>query len=188
MVLPHKSWLNSMSVQDRNCSFREQSTTTKFFKGRCFMKKSFGKRLQQLRKKAGLTQEKLADMMNVHFNTISLWENDKNSPRLNEIKEICKVLNVSENELLSDNNSNGGDEWVLEIKMADNMKEFFDMTDGMPCVAQILTNQFGGVLHLAGAYEVFDNDSKFNDFIKQLKSARKFIRQAGKNFGKLNNS
>ncbi len=159
--------------------------TTKFQKEGVAMEKSFGQKLRRLRKRAGLTQENLADMVNVHFNSISLWENDKNSPHLYELKKICKALNISESELLSDDNSNGGGEWVLEVKMADNMKEFFDVTDGMPCIAQILTNQFGGVLHLAGAYEVFDDDSKFNDLIKQLKSARKFIRQAGKNFGKL---
>ena len=159
--------------------------TTKFQKEGVAMEKSFGKKLQHLRKKAGLNQEKFSELMSLSLSTIKRWEWGEIIPRMNEIRQICDVLRVSEKELLSDDNSNGGDEWVLEVKMADNMKEFFDMTDGMPCVAQILTNQFGGVLHLAGAYEVFDNDSKFNDFIKQLKSARKFIRQAGRNFGKL---
>ena len=57
-------------------------------------------RIKQWRKRVGLTQEKLADLVNVHLNTLSRWELGQREPRASEIAKLCEVLGVSEAELL----------------------------------------------------------------------------------------
>ena len=56
--------------------------------------------IKQWRKRIGLTQEKLADLVNVHLNTLSRWELGQREPRASEIARLCEVLGVSEAELL----------------------------------------------------------------------------------------
>lgn len=56
--------------------------------------------IKQWRKRVGLTQEKLADLVNVHLNTLSRWELGQREPRASEIAKLCEVLGVSEAELL----------------------------------------------------------------------------------------
>ncbi len=56
---------------------------------------TFGKRLKKLRSDRGLTQKKLADKLNVTFQTVSKWENDINEPGFSSLKDISKVLNCS---------------------------------------------------------------------------------------------
>lgn len=58
--------------------------------------------IKQWRKRIGLTQEKLADLVNVHLNTLSRWELGQREPRASEIIKLCEVLGVSEAELLRD--------------------------------------------------------------------------------------
>ena len=56
--------------------------------------KSFFERLKELRKKAGLTQTELAELVNMHETTIRRWENAKGIPRIEEMKKLAKALNV----------------------------------------------------------------------------------------------
>ena len=64
--------------------------------------KKFAQRLKSFRKKAGLTQEKLADKVNVSMMTVKRWEWGQRQPRMEEIKKLCEVLHVSEAELLNE--------------------------------------------------------------------------------------
>lgn len=54
-----------------------------------------GKRLRELRKKAGINQEKLAELVNVDPTTISNIENGKNYPSLANLENMLNVLNCS---------------------------------------------------------------------------------------------
>ncbi len=76
------------------------------------MPDAFGERLRTFRKKAGLTQPELAELIGVHETTIRRWENDySGKPGMENIKALAKALNVSENDLLNDTPpENGG--WV----------------------------------------------------------------------------
>ncbi len=57
---------------------------------------SFGKNLQYLRQlSAGLTQETLAEKLNVSRQTISKWEMDAANPEMDKAIELCKVFNCS---------------------------------------------------------------------------------------------
>jgi DNA-binding XRE family transcriptional regulator len=57
---------------------------------------SFGKNLQYLRQlSAGMTQEALADRLNVSRQTISKWEMDAANPEMDKALELCKVFNCT---------------------------------------------------------------------------------------------
>ena len=57
---------------------------------------SFGKNLQYLRQlSAGMTQEALAEELNVSRQTISKWEMDAANPEMDKALELCRVFNCS---------------------------------------------------------------------------------------------
>ena len=57
---------------------------------------SFGKNLQYLRQlSTGMTQEALAEKLNVSRQTVSKWEMDAANPEMDKALELCKVFNCS---------------------------------------------------------------------------------------------
>ena len=54
-----------------------------------------GKKIMELRKKNGLSQEELAEKVGVARQTISKWELGETSPDLKQSKELSKIFNVS---------------------------------------------------------------------------------------------
>ena len=58
-----------------------------------------GKKIMNLRKKNGLSQEDLAEKIGVARQTISKWELGETSPDLKQAKELSKIFNVSLDEL-----------------------------------------------------------------------------------------
>ena len=64
---------------------------------------SFGKNLQYLRRLSrGMTQEALAEKLNVSRQTISKWEMDAAIPEMDKALELCKVFNCSLDNLFRD--------------------------------------------------------------------------------------
>ena len=59
-----------------------------------------GKKIMDLRKKSGLSQEELAEKIGVARQTISKWELGETSPDLKQSKELSKIFNVSLDELV----------------------------------------------------------------------------------------
>lgn len=55
-------------------------------------KNNFSERLRKLRKKAGLTQEELAEYVEVHLNTVSRWENDIDTPKKRSSLKLLTLL------------------------------------------------------------------------------------------------
>ena len=58
-----------------------------------------GKKIMNLRKKNGFSQEELAEKVGVARQTISKWELGETSPDLKQAKKISKIFNVSLDEL-----------------------------------------------------------------------------------------
>lgn len=54
-----------------------------------------GKKIKAIRKTRGLSQQQLADLMEVTRSTISNWECNRRSPHLNELDDLAKKLNVT---------------------------------------------------------------------------------------------
>ncbi|MCL5093551.1 MAG: helix-turn-helix domain-containing protein [Patescibacteria group bacterium] len=63
--------------------------------------KQFGKRMAEVRKEKGLTQEQLADLVDVHRTYIGFIEQGKRNPVIANIYKISKALKISLKELFS---------------------------------------------------------------------------------------
>ena len=61
--------------------------------------KQFGLQLSAIRKQKGITQEKLAEMINVHRTYIGFIEQGKRNPSIGNVHLIAKALKVSLKEL-----------------------------------------------------------------------------------------
>jgi transcriptional regulator with XRE-family HTH domain len=61
-----------------------------------------GNKINQLRKLSGMTQEQLAEKLNVSRQTISKWESDSTSPDLESIVKISRIFHVSLDDLLKE--------------------------------------------------------------------------------------
>ena len=61
---------------------------------------SFGTRLANLRKEHNLTQNDIADRLNISAQAVSKWENDLTSPDINTIMELADIFNITVDELV----------------------------------------------------------------------------------------
>ena len=67
-------------------------------KGECLMK--FGDNLKLIRKNKNMSQELLAEKMNVSRQSVSKWENGEAYPEMNNILELCKIFHCKINDLI----------------------------------------------------------------------------------------
>ncbi len=58
------------------------------------LKTQFGKRLQRLRRRAGISQEGLADAIGVTVQSVSNMERGVFGPRFDNLEKIARVLKV----------------------------------------------------------------------------------------------
>ena len=59
-----------------------------------------GRLIAELRKKQGLTQQQLADKLNLSNKTISKWESGSGSPDISNLPVLAEALGISVDELL----------------------------------------------------------------------------------------
>ena len=60
-----------------------------------------GKFILKLRKEKKMTQQELADKLNVTDRAVSHWENGRSIPDVSLYKPICEIFNITVNEFLS---------------------------------------------------------------------------------------
>ena len=60
-----------------------------------------GEKLLDLRKSKGLSQEEVADKLGVTRQTVSKWETDQSTPDFDKIAPLCKLYDISADELLT---------------------------------------------------------------------------------------
>ena len=60
----------------------------------------FGDNLKLIRKNKGMSQEELAEKVNVTRQSVSKWENGEAYPEMNNILELCKIFNCKINDLV----------------------------------------------------------------------------------------
>lgn len=77
----------------------------------------FYEKLQELRKRKGLTQEELADALFVSRTAVSKWESGRGYPNIDSLKAISKFFGVTVDELLS------GDELLTLAEENNKQKE-----------------------------------------------------------------
>jgi len=64
---------------------------------------TIGERLLNLRKERNLSQEDLANELNVSRQSISKWETNQSMPDFDKIVSLCKYFNITTDELLTGN-------------------------------------------------------------------------------------
>ena len=103
----------------------------------------FNKKLQELRKMRGLTQEELASSLFVSRTAISKWESGRGYPSIDSLKAIAKFFSITLDELLSTDE-------ILTIAKEDNEKKEKKLTSlvyGLMdvCMSLLLFLPFFGV-------------------------------------------
>jgi len=63
---------------------------------------SLGNKLLNLRKEKGLSQEEVAEKLNVTRQTVSKWETNQSTPDFDKILPLCDLFEISPNELLKE--------------------------------------------------------------------------------------
>lgn len=58
-------------------------------------KKKLGLKIKELRKRKGLTQEQLAELIDMEQNSISVIESGRNFPTLGTLEKIAQILEVN---------------------------------------------------------------------------------------------
>ena len=65
---------------------------------------TLGQKLKEIRKKFGLSQEQLAEIINLSRQAITKWETDAGLPDTENLKELSRILGISIDYLLDNNN------------------------------------------------------------------------------------
>jgi transcriptional regulator with XRE-family HTH domain len=81
-----------------------------------------GNKINQLRKLSGMTQEQLAEKLNVSRQTISKWESGGTSPDLESIVKVSKLFHVSLDDLLMEGDAGMTNKNEEQITLEDLMK------------------------------------------------------------------
>lgn len=71
---------------------------------------TLGERLTEMRKKMNLSQEDVAERLNVTRQTVSKWELDQSTPDFDKVVPICKLYNISSEELLTGRKADANNE------------------------------------------------------------------------------
>ena len=64
---------------------------------------TIGEKITHLRIASGISQEKLAEMLDVSRQTVSKWESDESLPQIDKIIEFCELFKISTDDLLHEN-------------------------------------------------------------------------------------
>ena len=118
----------------------------------------FGEKLQELRKKKGITQEELSELLYVSRAAVSKWESGRGYPNIDSLKSIAKLFSVSIDELLS------GEE-ILTIAEDDNKQKeknlcnlvfgLLDCSIVMFLFLPFFAYEFDGVIHGASLLQLY---------------------------------
>ena len=110
--------------------------------------KNFGNRIKVLRRKMNLTQEELAERINVSFQTISKWETNASLPDVTMIPVLANFFDVTTDELL------GVDLAKRQSKIDELLAEFVRLnTDYDASAEEFIIN----------AYKTYPNDYRIMD-------------------------
>ena len=96
---------------------------------------TLGEKLQQLRKRESISQEKFAEMMNVSRQAVSKWALDQSIPEIETLIAISNYFNVSMDYLLKEqidgvenNQAKTSNEETIQQEKASNGFDFYKIT------------------------------------------------------------
>lgn len=75
-----------------------------------------GGKIQELRKLSGMTQEQLAEKLDISRQTISKWESGSTLPDLESVLKLCRLFHISLDDLLEEEKKMRSDEDKITIE------------------------------------------------------------------------
>lgn len=88
------------------------------------MENTLGKRIAALRRQKELTQDNLAQILDVSSQAVSKWENDQTCPDISLLPQLAKTLGVSVDELLSGKSEQSP---IVQMLPKEKQKDINDM-------------------------------------------------------------
>ena len=83
----------------------------------------FSEKLMNLRKSKGMSQEELAEKLNVTRQSVSKWELDQTTPDMNKLIEMAKLFEISLDELVNDIETSNPENTYKESAVEKNNKK-----------------------------------------------------------------
>lgn len=124
---------------------------------------TLGEKLLDLRKKLGLSQEEVAEKLNVSRQTISKWETGQTVPELFKVKLLSELYNVSYDYLISSSQISG------DLTSIENIVDEIDWTSAWSKKYPVLSTYQGingissYVEKISNIYEEFKCEFNLND-------------------------
>lgn len=144
--------------------------------------KNMAERVKMIRLSLGLTQTEFAEKIGATLPAVSNWENGRNQPNKQRLKQIAKLAGITVEELTNQNKIFNGKEQLItdlnkemlsidkeENKLIREMKELKDRNDPDPQIYAYLSSQisqlgnYQQLLYLA--IEFIQNDPPLNFYI-----------------------
>lgn len=114
--------------------------------------KQIGKFISKLRKSKELTQNELADKLNISNKTVSKWETGEGLPDISVLPEIAKVLGVTVDEILNAELKEETRIKVEEVANEKNLLNIFHICFLISCFICTFGALIGGFTEVYSAY------------------------------------
>lgn len=127
---------------------------------------SIGERIQELRKKKYMSQEVLAEKVDVSKQSVSKWELDKALPNIEKILKLCDIFEVSADYLIRGNdnvanevvNNNEESNNIIQEDNSENNKDTNNSTKSKYIIILICSSIIALFLIIAVYYAVLFNN------------------------------
>ena len=136
----------------------------------------FGDNLKLIRKNKNMSQELLAEKMNVSRQSVSKWENGEAFPEMNNILELCKIFNCKINDLIHTDMSdlNSLDEEIImnvvkfnekKQKQVKALSNVIELIGKIGRITLIVAIPFIAIMMLLTPYVVNNTEIKDNEIV-----------------------
>ena len=97
-----------------------------------------GKFISQKRKELNLTQEQLAEQLNVSNKTISKWETGKCMPDYSIVQDLCQKLGITVAELMDGEEDNGSIHTYDEDQVIEMLRRIQELEHKDKCTSKLI--------------------------------------------------
>lgn len=135
------------------------------------MENHLAENIRSARKRAGLTQEQLADRLGITLGTVSKWERGASEPEIGFLMDLAEVFRISVDALIGFS-MKGGDA-ATEAERIESLfgnAEFEDILDQYKQALKRFPNYFRIVLGAAEAFDMVGTVHKKDDALKEALS------------------
>ncbi|MFQ5900413.1 MAG: helix-turn-helix domain-containing protein [Thermodesulfobacteriota bacterium] len=77
--------------------------------------RTLGDKIRKCRKAKGLSQKKLAELLNIQYQSVQDWERDRTKPATGKIQKLCEIFNITSTWLFSIGESEYPDKGEMSV-------------------------------------------------------------------------